>query len=240
MSDNRKHRGKHSKDNKLFAVKNIELLRKAVEDYALLLTKEYPPKGALKLVGDKFRFTERQRMAILRSACSDQSLLYRKNHEAILKKVILNEIYIDGYNLLITIESALSGGLIFIGRDGCYRDLSGIHGTYRSVEETIPALKLIGSNLIEMGIEMVNWLLDTPVSNSRRLKTLMASVAEENNWSWNIELHNNPDKILTEAKLPVATSDSVILDNSKSWINLAAHIISNKIKAANIINLAPQ
>ena len=53
-------------------------------------------------------------------------------------------------NQLITIEAALSGGLIFRGRDGCFRDLASIHGTYRKVEETLPALNLIGSFLAEM------------------------------------------------------------------------------------------
>jgi hypothetical protein len=42
-------------------------------------------------------------------------------------------ILIDGFNLLITIESALSGGYIFIGVDGGFRDLSSIHWSYKRV-----------------------------------------------------------------------------------------------------------
>ena len=58
-------------------------------------------------------------------------------------------IAIDGYNVLITIEAAMSGGCIFKARDGCLRDLASIHGTYRKVNETIPALQLIGEFLKE-------------------------------------------------------------------------------------------
>ena len=58
---------------------------------------------------------------------------------------------IDGYNVLITIESALPGAFIFRGRDTCDRDLASLHGTYRRVEETRPALTLIGEVLEELG-----------------------------------------------------------------------------------------
>jgi hypothetical protein len=67
---------------------------------------------------------------------------------------------------LITIEAAMSGGLIFVGRDGCCRDLASIHGTYRKVTETIPAVKLIGRFLQKVGVTEAVWLLDSPVSNS--------------------------------------------------------------------------
>ena len=53
------------------------------------------------------------------------------------------ELWIDGFNLLILIESALAGGIILIGRDGCCRDLAGLHGTYRDVAETRTAAELI-------------------------------------------------------------------------------------------------
>ena len=34
----------------------------------------------------------------------------------------------------------MSGAFIFRGRDGCLRDLAGIHGTYRKVEENRPGI----------------------------------------------------------------------------------------------------
>ena len=50
------------------------------------------------------------------------------------------ELWIDGYNALTTIESALSGSVILRARDGCYRDMASMHGTYRKVQETVPAI----------------------------------------------------------------------------------------------------
>ena len=183
MPDKRTHRGPHPADAKLFAAEAIADLRLALADFSLLLTKGYADKSALKLVGDKFSLTQRQRLAIMRSACSDQQLASRKEREVRIGDLTGQPIAIDGYNALITIEAAMSGGIIFKGRDGCFRDLASIHGTYRRVTETIPAVQLIGEFLEEIGTAKALWLLDSPVSNSGRLKTLIGELAQENNWN---------------------------------------------------------
>lgn len=239
MPDKRTHRGPHPADEKLFAADAITKLRSAIVDFSLLLTRGYAEKGALKLVGDKFSLTERQRLAIMRSACSDQHLASRKQRCITLENLAGQSIAIDGYNVLITVEAAMSSGVIFKGRDGCFRDLASIHGTYRKVTETIPAVQLIGDFLGEVGVGKALWLLDSPVSNSGRLKTLIGELARKNNWDWAIELLLSPDAELKKTDLIVASSDSVVLDSCRSWTNLAAEIITQKLPSATIIDLGP-
>jgi hypothetical protein len=140
---------------------------------------------------------------------------------------------------LITIEAAMSGGVIFKGRDGCFKDLASIHGTYRKVTETIPAVELIGDFLGEVGAGEALWLLDSPVSNSGRLKTLIGELARKNNWNWEIELLLSPDAELKKTDQIVASSDSVVLDGCRNWANLAAEIITQKLPSATIIELSP-
>jgi hypothetical protein len=248
MPDKRTHRGQHPTDAKLFAAARIPELRRAVADYSLLLTKGYAEKSSLKLVGDRFALTERQRLAIMRSACSDEQRAGRKSRQLDIKEAAGQAIAIDGYNILITVEAAMSGGLIFIGRDGCCRDLASIHGTYRKVTETIPAVELIGGFLQQMGIGQALWLLDSPVSNSGRLKTLIRELAEKNGWNWQIELVTNPDAVLiktargelVEPDTIVASSDSVVLDGCGRWVNLAGEIIKAKLPATKIIDLTAE
>jgi hypothetical protein len=239
MPDKRTHRGPHPADTKLFAPEQIANLRLAVADYSLLLTKGYAQTSALKLVGDRFNLTHRQRLAVMRCSCSDQQLTNRKSRQIDIKTVAGQGVAIDGYNILITIEAAMSGGLIFLGRDGCCRDLASIHGTYRKVTETIPAVELIGGFLKEIGIAHALWLLDSPVSNSGRLKTLIREIAEKNNWNWQIELVTNPDAVLIKGDAIVASSDSVVLDGCAKWVNLAGEIIKTGIPTAEIIDLSP-
>ncbi|MHC4556643.1 MAG: DUF434 domain-containing protein [Planctomycetota bacterium] len=237
MPDKRTHRGPHPADEKLFTSGAISDLQLALADFSLLLTKGYAEKSALKLVGDKYSLTQRQRLAIMRSACSDQQLVSRNRSRVELKNIAGQSIAIDGYNILITVEAAMSGGLIFKGRDGCFRDLASIHGTYRKVTETIPAVELIGGFLQQIGAGNSLWLLDSPVSNSGRLKTLIGELALKNNWSWEIELSLNPDAQLKKTNLIVASSDSVVLDGCKKWVNLASEIIKNKLASAKVIDL---
>jgi hypothetical protein len=238
MPDKRKHRGAHPEDDRLFAAEHCDTLRRAVEEYSWLLTRDYAEDSALALVGNRYSLTERQRLAVRRAACSDQALHRRAETLVPLSRCRRLPLGIDGYNLLITVESALSRGPVFVGRDDSYRDLASIHGTYRRVNETLPALRLIADHLREAGIQSIDWYLDRPVSNSARLKVLMAETFEESSVHWNIELVDNPDKILAEYDGIVATSDSWILDRAAAWTNLARDIIDAAVPQVWKIMLA--
>jgi hypothetical protein len=215
----------------------LPCLREALADFSMLLTKGYADKSSLKLVGDRFSLTQRQRLAIMRAACSDQQLQSRLGRQVRIESLAGHPLAIDGYNLLITIEAALSGALIFRGRDGCFRDLASIHGTYRKVEETVPAIRLIGEFLAEIGVGPSLWLLDSPVSNSGRLKTLLGQLARENGWPWDIRLTISPDAELSRIEEIVVSTDSVILDACQKWANLATEIISRRLPFAPVIDL---
>jgi len=199
----------------------------------LLMSKEYATPSALKLVGDHFNLTERQRTAIQRASCSDQALTNRRKKEVALSAISDQPLLIDGYNILTTLETALSGGPIFACRDGCFRDMASIHGTYRKVEETIPALNLLADFLSTANCGPVTILLDSPVSNSGRLKVVIESV----NPNWKVDLVPNPDPILAAGDQIVVTADSVILDAAKRWLNLAREIVTGRIPQSWIIDL---
>jgi hypothetical protein len=237
MSDNRKHRGKHPEDEKLFAPGKIKLLQQAASDMSWLLGKGYKINSSLKLVGDRYRLTDRQRLAIGRSVCApviaENRQARRKNISECGGEIIL----IDGYNLIITLESALSGSYIFIGQDGCFRDLSGVHGSYRKVIETAESIGLIFSFLKEYDVKEISIYLDSPVSNSGRLKDYILEVAGNTGIPFSVELSQNPDAILKKSANNVVTSDGIILDAKVNWINLAAEIIIARIPEANLIRI---
>jgi len=236
-TNKKRTRGQHPNDRKFFAPAQWSDLRAAVRDLSILLTMGYPDKASLKLVGDRFRFTERQRMAVLRGACSDVNLELRKAKEVAIQNLQNQTLLIDGFNLLITLETALSGGLIFIGRDGAWRDLASVHGTYKRVEATQIAVNLVGDFCKSAQIEKLIWYFDTPVSNSGRLKVLLYEIAAQNDWNWEIILDYNPDKVLKEAKNGiVVSSDAMVMNDCVNWVNLAALILAEN-KDIQKINL---
>ena len=237
MPDKRKHRGANPEDAAAFAADRWLGLRQAVADLSWLLSNGYAEKSSLKLVGDRYRLTERQRMGVMRCACSDQALARRKEHEVAPDAVAGQYLLLDGYNVLTTVEAALAGGIIIQGRDGCYRDLASMHGSFRKVAETAPAIELVGRQLADLDVPRCVWYLDRPVSNSGRLKTVIAELAERNGWNWQIELVNSPDMALIDGDEIAASADSVILDRCGRWFNLARRILNSYLPDTHIIVL---
>jgi hypothetical protein len=165
----------------------------------------------------------------MRSACSDQALQHRRQSEVPIQDVAGQRLDLDGFNVVTTIEAALAGGVILCGRDGCYRDLASMHGSYRKVEETEPALTLVGEVLAELQAGPCVWYLDRPVSNSGRLRSLIHRLAAGRGWSWQAELVDNPDAVLITSSNLVISADSVVLDGCGRWMNLAREVITRRL-----------
>jgi hypothetical protein len=240
MAGEQMHRGPAPKDERLFAAEKMGVMRAAAVDLCWLLDRDYAARSAIELVGNRYNLVSRQRMALSRYACSAEDLQRRKQRRLEPADVRGEELWLDGYNILTVLESALAGGVVLPGRDGCCRDIAGIHRRYRKVDETIPALKLVGEELSTLGVGLSRWLLDQPVSNSGRLKTLILETARNSGWNMEVELTFSPDHLLARTNHIIATSDGIVLDRCRQWINLARIIIAGRIPQARVVDLAPQ
>ncbi len=228
-----RNRGKDSNDDVLFGSKKIQQkLKEAIVDMHYLLSRGYAEKSSLQLVGNKHRLNVRQQQAVRGMSASQQQIERRKQHEILFENLNSETIIIDGFNLLIILESALSGAYLFKGLDNAYRDLSGVHGTYKRVQQTEKALLLIGALLKK---HTVIWVFDKPVSNSGRLKTMLRELAGQHDFNWDIVLENNPDKVLAESNHVAVSADAWVLDRAEKWLNLGKHIIENLIPQSNIV-----
>ncbi len=186
-------------------------------------------------MGDRFALIDRQRLCLQRCACSDQALAGRKSREVGRAGIEGAVLWVDGLNVVTTVEAALAGGVILGGRDGCFRDMAGMHGHYKRVTETLPAIRLAGQTLAGLRPSEVVWLLDKPVSNSGRLAGWIRETAAEHGWNWRVELVPNPDPVLAASTEIVATADSVILDRCARWFNLARAIVTEQVPQAWVL-----
>ena len=238
MAGRQTHRGAAPQDERLFAPSQLGVLRTAASDFCWLLDRHYAVRSALELVGNRHNLSSRQRMALARYACSAADV-HRRTHSRIEPVDVRGqELWLDGYNILTVLESALAGGVVLPGRDGCFRDIAGIHRRYRKVNETMPALKLVGETVSVLGVGQCRWLLDQPVSNSGRLKTLILETAREVGWNMEVELTFSPDHLLAETNHIIATSDGIVLDQCRQWVNLARLIVSQRVPKARIVDLS--
>jgi hypothetical protein len=233
MPDTRKHRGPGPQDPTWFGATARAGLRAAVADLSWLLSRGYAVPSALHLVGDRYRLVERQRVAVLRSACSDAALASRRSRELDPRSIRGRPLRIDGLNLILTLESALGGGVVLGGRDGCYRDMASVHGTYRKVEETRPALDLAARWLAEWGVGPCTWLLDAPVSNSGRLAAMIRAAGP----GWSAEVVPGPDALLVGPGAAAATADAGVLDRCAEWVSLARVLVEVSVPQAFVVDL---
>jgi hypothetical protein len=216
----------------------LSALRVATAELSWLLGRGYQQKSALKLVGDRHALRERQRLAVSRAACSDESRERRRASRVDASAVAGEELIVDGFNLVITLEAALSGGVLVLCRDGCVRDLSSVHGSYRAVEETERAVLLAGEVLEGLRPASVLWLFDRPVSNSGRLAGRVRRAAEERGWPWEVEVVFNPDRAVEGSGRVAVTSDSNVLDGVARWLNLNPLIISQHVPKPWLLDLS--
>jgi hypothetical protein len=224
-------RGPRPDDELLFAGEGLERVRRAATDVAWLLDRDYPLKSALSFVGDRHQLTARQRLALGRSLCTTAQLRERDARKLPLESMRDAAIAIDGFNLLVTLEVALSGGLILVGRDRVARDLAGLRGSYSLIAETDVALDRVSDLLAKHRPASVTWYLDAPVSSSGRLRARI----EAHSWPVATEARLVPsaDKALVSAA-HVVSADAAVLDACQSWHDVTGALL-DAIPAARVV-----
>lgn len=237
MPDRRTLRGAHPKDRDCFAPEALPTLRLAVADLSWMLGRGYPAKASLKLVGDRHALRDRQRKALQRCAADEDACARRRRNRLAIEEVAGKPIVVDGYNVLLTVEAALSGGVLLLGRDEVLRDLAAMSRHYRRVRVTRQAVGLIAAAIADSGCTRVRWLLDRPVSNSGRLAALIEGLVAGARPEWVVELTDRTDRVLIESPAVVASADSAVIDGCRRWCNLARHVVETTVPDAWIVDL---
>ena len=215
-------RGYVDTDSKEFSKEKLLLLKMAQEDVFWLLNRGYQIKKVMEFVGNHYLLSARQRLAIMRATSSTILIEERKN-----KKISVFDnktINIDGFNLIITLEVALSGSTLIKCMDGTIRDLAELRNSYRLIDKTDKAIAIIGDKLQAMNISHAVFYLDRFVSNTGRLKIRILELLDSFSFHTSVEIVDNADYFLKE-KSYVITTDSIILNECISWINLVSEII---------------
>lgn len=229
-------RGFVPSDEKEFNIESIAVLKKAQQDILFLIERGYAIKGASTFVGNHYLLSERQRLALVR-ATAGRDMIALRQRKQLIKDNLTGRVAIDGLNTIITLEVALSGGFLVRCMDGTIRDLAGLRGTYRLIDETGTAIRIIGDHLSKLNIDEAAFYLDAPVSNTGRLKTLIYELLDGYPYKVDVEIVNNVDVILENSN-NVITSDAIILNKCSSWYNLLEDILEDKLTDIPVIDLS--
>lgn len=209
-----------------------ERFTEAVIDYHYLTQRDYPPKGFLMLVGNRYKLSSRQRTMLYRGIASDKVSGERSKKLISLQDVTNDEIFIDGFNVLTTISSYLLGKPLFISTDQVLRDASELRGKLIFDKKMMEAIVLLNRYLSEFQGEICIYL-DEKVSFYQKVINHFEETLNPNTGKKvSFRMSQTVDKdLFSLEKRIVATSDSGIIDRSNCRIlDLAHHLLQENFQ----------
>lgn len=215
-------------------MKGEKELCEAAEDLRYLLSRGYPRQNSLQFVGNRYNLTQDFRQLLRRGIFSAQIAEERRRKKVPAEEIREERLSIDGYNVLITIESALKGKTILLADDGFIRDISGVSSGYRESVVTTEALMLIIDFLQIAGPAEVIFLFDSPISGSGELAARIRGMMSEKGIQGDALAVKVPERIMEKYEGIIASSDTAVIDQAERVFDLAGHLVSDKIKASYI------
>ncbi|MBN1337572.1 MAG: DUF434 domain-containing protein [Deltaproteobacteria bacterium] len=222
-------RGAHPGDAELLGPAALPRLREASADLAWLLGRGYAETAALALVGDRFQLPARARTAVLRGTCTAEHARSRRERRVSIPR---RQVVVDGFNVLVTVESALAGAPLVRGTDGLLRDLAGVHGAWRSMAWTERALDRLAEVLAPAAA--VRWLLDRPVAHSGRLASRLRDRGFDAETVWDVDA--TLAATCAEGTWVGATADGPLLGRLPAAVDLVGPVVV-RIPDAWIVDL---
>jgi len=219
------------------AYDRLEVLREAAVDLRYLLDRGYRKESALKLVGDKYQLDKSERLVLYRSTYSKNEIKHVKGKMLGSSMITGKDLWIDGFNVLNTVEAALKGELLILCDDGVVRDFSQVYGRYRFSQLTLSSLQLIMGELKNLRPSYVRVFYDSQVSKSGEIAKMTREVISNLELRGDAETTKTVDSVLSKTDAVVCTSDSVILSACRYVFDLAGYIITSRIDNAVIFTL---
>lgn len=140
------------------------------------------------------------------------------------------DVLIDGYNVLITIESMLNNDTLWLGDDGFIRDTRGVFRNYGTTYVTYKAVDEMLSFLSECKVRSANILLDTQMSKSGQLAHYIDSRLPHYSLNGSARTSRHVDFDLKNAGtgVVIATADGVVIDAVTDIVDIPACLMERK------------
>ncbi len=197
----------------------------AVIDVRYLLERGYPQKGAVSFVCNHYRLDEEARHLLSRIVLAKAISEKRKAKFLPCDEIRGNNIVIDGYNILIGMESILEKRA-YLCDDGVVRDIKGTFRNYKASESTEAAIDTLLQFLKENNPAYVCFLLDSQISRSGLLAKRLRKKLNDFGLRGDARTSKHVDYDLKSSKYIAASSDGVIIDEAGKVVNFLYCIVS--------------
>ncbi len=210
--------------------KVIELLDERIKDASIdlrfLLNRGYDKARAIRFVGNKFQLDKSERHILYRALYSKDEINATKKKLVPFEQISGKHLAVDGYNVLITVESLLSKKTIINCDDGIMRDVSGIFGSHVVSLVTYESIDLILSQIAKNPPKLLQFFFDSQVSKSGELSKIIREKINELQLIGNAETVKQVDTTLKKLNCDIiATSDTIIIAQVLAVVDIPQRIL---------------
>jgi hypothetical protein len=209
-------------------------LARIVNDLRYLLDQGYPRDSAVDFVSNHYRLPLRERHLIARCVFSKQEAVEHRQKIVRAEAVRGKSLGIDGYNVVITLESMLTGKQVVRCDDGFVRDLRAIFGKYKASSATERAIEEILKVVAKSRPSEVTVFFDKQVSRSGELAGKVRYGLMELGLEGDSQAVGGVDFRLRGFDV-VASSDRAVIKRAKAVWDIPAELLIRK--KANILDL---
>ena len=196
-------------------------LQEAVLDLRYLLNRGYPRSSAVEFVANHFRLSKLERYFLTRCVFSKEESRAHLAKLVRMGAVRGKRLGIDGYNVLITLESLMLGHLVVRCDDGLLRDLRGVFGRYKFSKEKHPVLEAL-LDIVQMARPArADIFFDKQVSRSGELAAALRAMLRERGIEGTAVAVAQADTKLRGYEV-VASSDRIVIDRAQRVWDLPA------------------
>lgn len=172
-------------------------------------------RDSVEIVGRRFSLRKMEVVALSKLVRSPEESLRNSLKVVPAKCVSGRDLGIDGFNVLITLEAALSGQPVYVCSDGMIRDLSLAYSSYKPSDRFDEAVHLLDEVIKQLKPERAVIYLDSPISKSGRIASRMREMLE----GAEVTVSKNVDSEILEHEI-VASSDSRIISHATCIVDL--------------------
>ncbi|MCD6369198.1 MAG: DUF434 domain-containing protein [Thermoproteales archaeon] len=212
----------------------------AIIDYKFLLNRGYNRARALRIVEERYKLNPIERMFLFRSVYSEREIVERLSKRVSLRELKGKILLVDGFNVLITIQSALDEDPLIICDDLFVRDLSSAFRRIKIDDKMYNALTVFLEEVKKIipYIKEIMIFYDAPVSRSGVFAQYSRRKLNEMGFKGTAVAVKRTDRAVLDMEGIISSSDSFIISKATKIVDLGGVVALRKAGLKkNIINV---
>lgn len=200
----------------------------AIDDMKYLLNRGYKKKTALNFVSNHYGLDRKGRNFLLRYVFSDRDIEEHKSKLVPIESIRGRDVVIDGYNVLVTVETILNNGKVVRGMDGFLRDTSGVFSKYRFDKNTKNAINSILDMLKKYKPRHILFIFDSQISMSGELAGYVRKKLREFDLEGDAKTSRSADHEIVSLNKIIMSTDSIIIRKVNCIVDIGNEILRER------------